>query len=110
MTMTDSFDKAKATAIRDTIKQGDANGLVALVSSDKAALEMDTPFGSWLHVAASHNKPNLVRLLVSLGLDVNKKGGILGGTPLNEAATDGHTEIVSYLLANGAMLDVSDPR
>jgi ankyrin repeat protein len=108
--MTRDIAKANAMAIRTAIKQGNAGALRELLGGDKATLEMDTPFGSWLHVAASQNQLDLVKMLLSLGMDVNRKGGILGGTPLNEAASDGHTDIVRYLLANGATLDASDPR
>lgn len=108
--MTDDSEKVQAIAIRNAIIDGDTLELRRLIGTDRKALEMNTPFGSWLHVAASHNKIDVVKMLVSLGLDVDRKGGILGGTPLNEAASDGHTEIVYYLLAQGASLDVSDPR
>jgi ankyrin repeat protein len=98
-----------AKMIRAAIKQGDVKKALALIGDDKARLGMMTPFGTWLHVAASQGKLEIVKRLVELGLDVNAYGGIAGGTPLNEAASEGHIEIVRYLLSLGANLDATEP-
>jgi ankyrin repeat protein len=95
--------------IRTAIKDGDLERLKVLVGCDKAALEVMTVFGTWLHVAAAHGQLEIVKYLVSIGADVNRKGGILGGGPLNEAASKGDLEIVKFLICSGAKLDVSEP-
>ncbi len=102
-------DKRIAMEIRTAIKEGDVNRVSELIGSDKARLEMMTLFGTWLHVAAAHNKLTIVKRLVDMGADVNRNGGILGGAPLNQAASEGHTDIVDFLLSRGATMDVSEP-
>ena len=102
-------DKQIAKEIRTAIKLGDVEKVATLIGSDKAWLEMMTPFGTWLHVAASRGKLEIVKRLVALGADVNRNGGVSGGGPLNRAASDGHIDIVRYLLACGAKMDVSEP-
>jgi ankyrin repeat protein len=98
-----------AQEIRTAIKQGDLDTLQVLIGSDKTILELMTVFGTWLHVATAHEKLEILKYLVSIGADVNRKGGILGGGPLNEAASKGNLEIVKYLVSCGAELDVSEP-
>jgi hypothetical protein len=102
-------EKQVAKEIRTAIKQGDADKVMSLIGSDKARLQMMTVFGTWLHVAASLGKLEIVKRLVELGADVNARGGIAGGTPLHEAASDGHLDIVRYLLSQRAEMDVSEP-
>ncbi|ROZ63878.1 ankyrin repeat domain-containing protein [Ramlibacter sp. WS9] len=72
-------------------------------------LQAETPFGSLLHVAASHGHMEVVRGLVSLGADVNRRGGTFAGAPINVAASNGYLDIVRYLLEAGATLDISEP-
>ena len=98
-----------AKAIRTSIKQGDTNKFTALITSNMALLEKMTPFGTWLHVAASFGRKEIVRELLDLGVDVNRRGGVFDGGAINEAAADGHLEIVKYLFEFGAELDVSLP-
>jgi ankyrin repeat protein len=102
-------DKYIAKEIRTAITNGDVDQVVSLLGSDKGRLKMMTPFGTWLHVAASHGKLEIVKRLVEFGCDVNAYGGIEGGGPLNEAASEGHIDVVKYLFSQGAQLDVSEP-
>ena len=46
--------------------------------------------------------------LVELGSNINTLGGVYGGA-LNEAASEGHIDIVRYLLSCGADMDTSEP-
>lgn len=96
-------------AMRNAIKRGDLNEFVRLVGNDVSRLEMMTPFGTWLHVAAAHDQLDITKWLLDHGANVNQYGGIAGGGALQVAASDGHYEIVKYLLDNGAELDVSAP-
>lgn len=102
-------DKQAGIEIREAIKQGDVNGVAALLADDKRRLQMMTVFGTCLHVAAAHGKLEIVKLLVVLGANINARGGIAGGAPINQAAAYGHLEIIKYLLSCGATLDVSEP-
>jgi hypothetical protein len=51
--------------------------------------------------AAQNGHPNVVRLLIDNGADVNG-GTFIIGTPLIAAANNGHTEVVKVLLERGA--------
>ncbi|NPC91547.1 hypothetical protein HOO54_04620 [Bacillus sp. WMMC1349] len=95
--------------IRTAIKQNHVERVVELIRSDIDRLNVMTPFGTWLHVAASHGKLEIVKHLINLGADMNKRGGVFDGGAINNAAWKGHIDIVRYLLSYGAELDVSDP-
>lgn len=98
-----------AKEIRTAIKQGNVEKIKLLIRSDFNNLNMMTPFGTWLHVAASEGKLEIVKCLVDLGIDINKLGGVFCGGAIKEAASEGHIEIVKYLLSCDAALDVSEP-
>ena len=105
----DGFRTQTAAEIRAAIKQGDVDKVVRLIGADESRLEMTTPFGTWLHLAASLGKLEIVRKLISMGANVNQLGGVLGGNCLNDAVSGGHIDVVRYLLSKGAEMDVSDP-
>jgi uncharacterized protein len=60
-------------------------------------------------MAASRGDIAFVKTLVELGADINRRGGTFGGAPINEAASNGHVNIVRYLLEQKADLDTSEP-
>ncbi|MFF2342709.1 suppressor of fused domain protein [Bacillus mycoides] len=95
--------------IRSAIKSDNLEKVVELIDSNVEVLNMITPFGTWLHVAASRGKLDIVKKLIELGIDINALGGTYEGGALNEAASEGHINVVKYLLACGADLDISDP-
>jgi len=88
---------------------GDRASLCELLRTHEGLLEGETPFGSLLHVAASHGHVELVRELVQLGISPNRRGGTFKGAPINVAASHGQREVVQLLLDLGAELDVSEP-
>ena len=102
------LDKEKIKVVRNAIKQNDLNLVKSLVMEDKELMNADTVFGSWLHVAAAHGKVEIAEFLIECGLDVNRNGGISGGTPVRCAASDGHLDVIKLLHQNGAMFDVSE--
>jgi ankyrin repeat protein len=55
-----------------------------------------------IHDAARDGNIEVVKQHLAAGVDVNAKGGWLGGTPLHLAAGKGHKEIVELLIAAGA--------
>ncbi|PGZ95430.1 hypothetical protein COE51_20380 [Bacillus pseudomycoides] len=95
--------------IRSAIKLGNTERVVGLIDNDIERLNMMTPFGTWLHVAASKGRLEIVQRLIALGADVNRHGGVYDGGAINEAASKGHIDIVKYLLSCGAKLDVIEP-
>ncbi|MEC1792465.1 suppressor of fused domain protein [Bacillus vallismortis] len=101
--------KQVAKEIRSAIKEGNVEKVVELIGSNSDLLNTMTPFGSWLHVAASRGELGIVKKLVELGANINMQGGVYGGGALNEAASAGHIDIVRYLLSCGADMDVSEP-
>lgn len=98
-----------AKLIRSAIKRGDTLEALDLIGTDKSILEMMTPFGTWLHVAAAAGNLELTKRLVDLGIDINRKGGILGGNALGEAASDGRLEIAEFLISCGGKMDIEEP-
>lgn len=86
---------------------GDVPTLLALIGASESRLHTATPFGTPLHMAASHGDIALVKTLVELGADINRRGGTFGGAPINEAASNGHVNIVQYLLEQKADLDTN---
>ncbi|MBI5941772.1 MAG: ankyrin repeat domain-containing protein [Caulobacterales bacterium] len=66
--------------------------------------------GTLLHHAASESSPEVVRLLVGLGFDVNLTGATRGDLPIDSAAAYANVENVRLLIALGSRLDVSEPQ
>ncbi len=96
-----------AKEIRTAIKNGDQGRVLELIDADEKALRISTQFGTWAHVAAKHGKLGILKQLVQRGVDINAGGGLSGGTPIEDAASEGHLEIVNYLLSLGATLEVN---
>ncbi|WP_394782105.1 ankyrin repeat domain-containing protein [Undibacterium sp.] len=105
----DMDKKQLGIAIRTAIKQDDLSQVAALIDNNKETLHMDTPFGTWLHVASSMGKFDIVKYLVSSGADVNKNAGTFNADAIRQAASAGHIDIVRYLLTHGSKLDTSEP-
>ncbi|MGN5725170.1 ankyrin repeat domain-containing protein [Acinetobacter calcoaceticus] len=51
-----------------------------------------------MHDASAHGRQILVEYLVNKGVDINERGGILGGNALNEAVKNQHIDLINYLL------------
>lgn len=91
------------------IKANDRKILILMLRSDFELLHLNTPLGSWLHIATEYSKMEIIELLLELGINVNVKGGPSGGSPLNIAASEGNVELVQYFLEYGAEMDISEP-
>ena len=93
--------------MRTAIKKGDLDIVKELLAENKELLDADTPFGSWLHVAADQGKAEIAKYLIECGMDVNRNGGISGGNAIRSAARNGQLDIIELLYRNGAKFDVS---
>ena len=101
----DETTKAIFRASRDN----DASKLLSLIGTSESRLHTETPFGTPLHMSAANGNLSLVKALIKLGGDIDRRGGTFGGTAINEAASKGHLEVVKYLLDHRAALDTSEP-
>ena len=77
-------------------------------SENKTSFEVVNPAPSKLNLAISKGDLSKVQQLVEIGVDVNKKDE-RGKTPLMYAILYKQTEIVSYLIRNGADYRAEDP-
>lgn len=98
-----------AKEIRMAIRQGDLDQVRNIIEFDHDALNIITPFGTWLHVAASMGRLDILKYFINCGLDPNIEAGTFNAGAINIAAAEGHIEIVEYLLSCGARMDISEP-
>lgn len=101
--------KMIASKIRTAIKQGNVEEVTILINSNRELLNFMSPFGTWLHVAATSGNLEIVKFLVRSGLSVNIKGGTFNTGAINRAASEGHFEVVKHLINAGAEFDLSEP-
>ncbi|WP_425618160.1 ankyrin repeat domain-containing protein [Anatilimnocola sp. NA78] len=102
-------DKSLIKAARSAIEKGDSLRLRSLFKEDPDLLNVDTVFGSWLHIATEYGQLEIVKHLLEMGQDIDCLGGIAESTPLHLAASEGQFEVAKYLLSKNAKLDVSAP-
>ncbi len=95
--------------VREAIRAGDVDRMVAMLTPIKDTLNDDSPFGTWLHIAAKIGDLDAVKRLVEMGADINKPGGTFEAGPLKLAVTYGRIDIVTYLLSIGVKFDLSEP-
>ena len=100
--------KEQIMAVHTAIKAGDTETLIGLLQSDDRLRQLWTPFGTWLHDAASYGALPIVRWLVNHGLELNAWNESNESTPIALAASDGHSDVVRFLIDSGASLDTSD--
>ncbi len=99
--------KEQIKAVRQLIKQNNINELKDYLIDKPELINAETPFGTWLEVAASKGDLDIVQFFIDKGIDVNKCCGMTNGGPLATASFNGHLDIVKLLLQNGAIIDVS---
>jgi len=101
--------RTKNREMIEATKKGDIQRVIAIADADSQFLTMMTPFGTWLHVAASAGQLEIVKYHIARGLNPNERGGTFWGGALNLAAAAGHVEVADYILSCGAEIDVSEP-
>lgn len=98
----------ESKTIFDYIKEGNLDKVKKLISSDsslKCAVDEDGL--SLMHWACDRGHSNIVNLLVSQGVDINKQDND-GQTPLHYASSCGHEDVANILLKAGANVNVFD--
>ena len=101
------MDKSIIIDMRKAIKNNELEKVKFLTENNKGILEEETPFGTFLHDAASYGKNEILKYFIECGIDVNKNSGDRNGSAITEAAFEGNLEAVKILFSNGALLDVS---
>lgn len=69
--------------IRNAIKIGDINKMKQLIGYDTKLLNINTSFGTWLHIAAKKGNLDIVKFLVKEGIDIDARGGTFDSSALN---------------------------
>ena len=95
-------------SMRNAIKNGNLDMVTELLRNNEGLLEVNTVFGSWLHIAASYGRIDIAGYLIDCGIDVNRNGDISGGNPVRSAAENGQMEMIEFLYNSGTVFDVSD--
>jgi ankyrin repeat protein len=98
-----------ATKVRAAIKADDVDRVTAFLAERPHLLNADSPFGTLLHVAASAGSMRVIRKLVEMGADIDRRGTALDAGPLTLAVSTGQIEVVKYLMSQGAAFDLSEP-
>ncbi len=66
--------------------------------------------GRHIHLACRVGNPDMVRMLLEKGVDVNLRGGVNEITPLHVAVAENHVDVVVCLLERGADVNARDRR
>jgi len=97
-----SATKRKATP------SGDSDYIKAMISEDPGRINKKDQYGnSLLHLAVREGNVDIIKYLVSKGVDVNSRN-IVDETPLHIAANSGNLDAVIQLIYNGADINVKD--
>ncbi len=102
------FDKELMKKMHQLTASGNLEEMKKLFAENEGLLNATTYFGTWLHDAASYGQYETAKYLIEQGIDINAKGGTFDSAAINEAALDGHLDVVELLLENGAEMDVSN--
>ena len=106
--MMDNEQNKTVKSMRNAIKNGNLDMVTELLRNNEGLLEVNTVFGSWLHIAASYGKTDIASYLIDCGIDVNRNGDISGGNPMRRAAENGQIDMIELLYNSGTIFDVSD--
>jgi uncharacterized protein len=87
------------------IRKGDLELVKRLVVAHPNMLNVETPFGSWLDMAAQKGQLEIVKYFDELGLDVHRINHH-GQTAICCAAESGDPLVVAYLIKRGARVTI----
>ncbi|EMO6125044.1 ankyrin repeat domain-containing protein [Acinetobacter baumannii] len=91
--------KIIAKDIHSAIRDGNNELAIKLLKNYRhlGILNFKTPFGTWLHDAALHNRKDIIVYLVSAGVDINEQGGPFRGNALSQAVNKEIIEIIEII-------------
>lgn len=91
--------KIIAKDIHSAIRDGNNELAIKLLKNYRhlGILNFKTPFGTWLHDAALHNRKDIIVYLVSAGVDINEQGGPFHGNALSQAVNKEIIEIIEII-------------
>ena len=92
---------------KTAIQNNDLEYLKVIIEENKEILDVISPFGTILQIAAREGNIDIVKHLIDCKCNINLGGGLFKKSPLSDAAFKGHLDIVELLVKNGARLDVS---
>jgi ankyrin repeat protein len=93
--------------LESAIRKGDTSSVRGILRKSPSITNCANGNGaSPLHVAAEHNQPQIVQLLVAAGADVSAKFGRSGHTPLSWAVTVGSFDAAETLVQTGVKPDL----
>lgn len=104
-----SHSRVPITPMSDAIRSNDQNTIRAEFERNPNHRTGRTPFagGTWLHFAASSGTPDVVQLLIDLGMDVNQPGFQEGELAICRAIDSDRSDNAKVLLDSGSRLDTS---
>ena len=94
--------------LMEALKEERFNEARELILKGKGINKIDEYKRNPLHLALEKGRPDLARLLIEAGANVNVKNKMILKTPLEIAAYSGDLEIVKLLLAKGALPDADN--
>ena len=97
---------AEFDAIEKSISSGNLENVQRILDEKPQLLNLNTPLGTWLHMAVRAQNPEIVDYLISKNIDVNI-GWPDYQTPLEWACFESNTKIVQTLLDAGTKIDLS---
>ena len=95
-----------AAPIHDAVSSGDINQVYALISPELAIDAKDASDMTAIQLPIRDDNPDIVKLLINSGADVNIGSTRLKFTPLQIAARKGDAELVNLLIDSGAVVNL----
>lgn len=94
------MNKDAIKKMRQAIKYGNLSTVKNLLDNDPNLAETDTPFGTWLQVAAAHGQTDIAKYLIDKGIDLSATyhlGEIENCDALEYARQYGQMKIYNYI-------------